>query len=155
MNFTISAIARSLADYLAPVLPNVTFYEGPNQQGSDTPCLFLQQRYSFITLRQAGRYLRRIGLDLTYLVDYNLPNMQQLYQQAAEALDLALETFPYSDGEGKETTLLRTYSREWRIDLDALHYQFELQVWVELPEAFTPMQTMDYHQEVLDEEVQP
>lgn len=149
MNFTISSIAKSLAGYLSPVLPGVTFYEDPNQQDTKTPCAFLQQRYAYIELRQAGRWLRRIGLDLTYLVDYNLPDMQQLYQRAAEALDLVMETFPYSDGAG-ETTLLRTYERGWRIDLDALHYQFELQVWVTLPEDFIPMQTMEYHEEAVD-----
>ena len=58
--------------------------------------------------------LRTIGLDLTYLEDYNLPNMQQLYEAAAEALDQVLETFPYSDGG--PSTLLRTYDREWKID---------------------------------------
>lgn len=33
MNFTISTLARSLADYLADFLPGVTMYEDPNQQG--------------------------------------------------------------------------------------------------------------------------
>ena len=148
MNFTVSTIAQSLASYLAPSLPGVTFFENPNQQGSTTPCMFLQQRYSYPKLKQGGRWLRQIGLDLTYLVDYNLPNMQELYQTAAEALDLVMETFPYTDGTTEETTLLRTYDREWRIDLDALHYKFELQVWVELPETFNPMTTMDYVPEV-------
>lgn len=148
MNFTLSNLARSLSDYLAPTLPGVTFYEDPNQQGSTTPCMFLQQRYAYTKLRQAGRWLRQIGLDLTYLVDYNLPNMQELYQTAAEALDLVMETFPYTDGTTEGTTLVRTYDREWRIDLDALHYKFELQVWVELPENNTPMETMDYNPEV-------
>lgn len=152
MNFTISTIAQSLAAYLAPTFPGVTFYENPNQQGTQTPCMFLQQRYSYTKLRQAGRWLRQIGLDLTYLVDYNLPNMQQLYQTAAEQLDLLMETFPYADGVTEGTTLLRTYDREWRIDLDALHYKFELQAWVELPEDFAPMETMDYNPEVTDGE---
>lgn len=155
MNFTVSTIAKSLAAYLAPSLPGVAFYENPNQQGTSTPCLFLQQRYSYIERRQAGRFLRRIGLDLTYLVDYNLPNLQELYQQAAEMLDLVMETFPYSDGQSGETTLLRTYEREWRIDLDALHYKFELQSWVSLPKDFIPMEDMIYHQEVRDEAIQP
>lgn len=116
MNFTISTIAKSLADYLTPLFPGVTFYEDPNQQDSKPPMMFLQQRYAHIEPRRNnGYYLRRIGLDLTYLLDYNLPNMQQLYQQAAERLDLLMETFPYSDGT--DTTLLRTYDREWRIDL--------------------------------------
>lgn len=146
MNFTISTVAKSLADYLAPVLPGVTFYEDPNQQGSRAPMLFLQQRYGYVE-RQLGTdwYLRRIGLDLTYLADYNLTDLQQTYQDAAEQLDLVMEAFPYSDGEG--TALLRTYEREWRIDLDALHYRFELRERVKLPEPFTPMKTMDYRGE--------
>ena len=151
MNFTLSTVSRSLADYLAPVMPGVTMYEDPNQQDSGPPCMFLQQRYSYIEpRRQAGFFLRRIGLDLTYLVDYNRPDMQRLYQSAAEALDLVMETFPYSDGGSEAASLLRTYDREWRIDLDAMHYQFELRVWVTLPEGGVKMQTMDYHEEVRD-----
>ena len=149
MNFTISTIAKSLADYLAPSFPGVTFYEDPNQQGSKAPMLFLQQRYAYVEPRRNnGYFLRRIGLDLTYLVDYNLPDLQQQYQQAAEQLDLLMETFPYTDGT--ETGLLRTYDREWRIDLDALHYKFELQVWVTIPEDNVKMETMDYDERLKD-----
>ena len=152
MNFTVTTIAKSLADYLASSFPGVTFYEDPNQQGSKPPMLFLQQRFSYPELETGGFWLRRIGLDLTYLVDYNLPNLQQLYQAAAESLDLVMETFPYSDGT--ETALLRTHNREWSIDLDALHYKFELQERVTLPKDFNPMQMMDYNAEVKNEEVQ-
>ena len=149
MNFTISTIAKSLADYLAPSFPGVTFYEDPNQQDSKPPMMFLQQRYAHIEPRRNnGYYLRRIGLDLTYLVDYNLPDLQQQYQQAAEQLDLRMETFPYSDGT--DTALLRTYDREWRIDLDALHYKFELRVWVTIPEDSVKMETMDYDERLKD-----
>ena len=149
MNFTISTIAKSLADYLAPSFPGVTFYEDPNQQDSKPPMMFLQQRYAHIEPRRNnGYYLRGIGLDLTYLVDYNLPDLQQQYQQAAEQLDLRMETFPYSDGT--DTALLRTYEREWRIDLDALHYKFELRVWVTIPEDSVKMETMDYDERLKD-----
>ena len=149
MNFTISTIAKSLADYLAPSFPGVTFYEDPNQQDSKPPMMFLQQRYAHIEPRRNnGYYLRRIGLDLTYLVDYNLPDLQQQYQQAAEQLYLRMETFPYSDGT--DTALLRTYEREWRIDLDALHYKFELRVWVTIPEDSVKMETMDYDERLKD-----
>lgn len=149
MNFTISTIAKSLADYLTPSFPGVTFYEDPNQQDSKPPMMFLQQRYAHIEPRRNnGYYLRRIGLDLTYLVDYNLPNLQQLYQRAAETLDLRMETFPYSDGT--DTALLRTHDREWRIDLDALHYKFELRVWVTIPEDSVKMETMDYDERLKD-----
>lgn len=148
MNFTITTLASSLAAYLSPSFPGVSFYEDPNQQGTQAPCLFLQQRYSYPKLRQDGRWLLRIGLDLTYLVDYNLPNLQRLYLAAAETLDQLMEAFPYSDGTTEGTTLLRTYDREWRIDLDALHYKFELKVWVAMPEDQNPMETMTYTEEV-------
>ena len=138
MNFTIHTIAKSLANYLASSFPGVTFYEDPNQQGSKAPMMFLQQRYAYVEPRRNnGYYLRRIGLDLTYLVDYNLPDLQQQYQQAAEQLDLLMETFPYTDGT--ETGLLRTYDREWNIDLDELHYRFEIRERVKLPGVFNPM----------------
>ena len=148
MTFTIETVAKSLADYLAPHLPGVHFYEDPNQQGSETPCMFLQQRYSRTQLRGPGRWLRTIGLDLTYLEDYNLPNMQQLYMKAAETLDEVMEMFPYSEGES--STLLRTYDREWRADSDGLHYKFELRVWVTVPETNEKMQTLNLHQEVIN-----
>lgn len=149
MNFTVATVARSLADYLAPLFPGVKFFEDPNQQGSQPPCLFLQQRYSRLALETGGYWLRTIGLDLTYLVDYNLPDMQQLYQQAAEILDLSMETFPYSDQEdGSGTVLLRTYDRQWSIDLDALHYKFELRERVSIPQQYVKMQTMDLNEEV-------
>ena len=106
MIFTVSQVGRSLADYLSPSLPGVTFYEDPNQQDTQTPCIFLQQRYSNLQLRGKRRWLRTIGLNLTYLLDFNLPDMQQRYQQAAETLDLVMEVFPYTDGE--DHTLLLT-----------------------------------------------
>ncbi len=125
MTFTITTIARSLADYLAPVLPGVTMYEDPNQQGTKTPAMFLQQRYAYTEKQLDGYYLRRIGLDLTYLEDYDLPDLQRRYLAAAEALDLVMDTFPYTSGGGTATRI-RTYDREWTVDLDALHYKFEL-----------------------------
>lgn len=149
MTFTIQTVARSLADCLSPALPGAAFYEDPNQQNSQMPCMFLQQRYAYISPRPGGRWLRRVGLDLTYLEDYHLPGLQRRYQAAAEVLDQVLESFPYSDGQ--EQALLRTYEREWRIDADALHYKFELQVFVSQPEVQALMEHMDYHGEVRDE----
>lgn len=146
MTFATANLAASLAAYLAPYFPGVTFYPGPNQQGTEPPCMFLQQRYSYPDLQQDGRRRLRIGLDLAYLLDYNLPNMQLQYQEAADTLNVVMETFPYSDGA--DTALLRTYDKEARIDLDALHYKFEVRVWVSLPETPVIMQTMDYTEDV-------
>lgn len=142
MNLTVSTIAKSIADYLA-ALPDTPFagvamYEDPNQQGSQPPCMFLQVRYGRLTKEMSGYWVRRLGLDLVYLLDYNLPDLQRQYQTAGEALDIALETFPYSDGAaGADPTLLRTYDREWNIDLDELHYKFELRERVTLPKPET------------------
>lgn len=146
MTFATANLAASLAAYLAPYFPGVTFYPGPNQQGTEPPCMFLQQRYSYPDLQQDGRRRLRIGLDLAYLLDYNLPNMQLQYQEAVDTLNVVMETFPYSDGT--DTALLRTYDKESRIDLDALHYKFEVRVWVSLPETPVMMQTMDYTEDV-------
>lgn len=146
MTFATANLAASLAAYLAPYFPGVTFYPGPNQQGTEPPCMFLQQRYSYPDLQQDGRRRLRIGLDLAYLLDYNLPNMQLQYQEAADTLNVVMETFPYSDGA--DTALLRTYDKEARIDLDALHYKFEVRVWVSLPETPVMMQTMDYTEDI-------
>lgn len=149
MTFTVSTIAKSLAGYLAPVLPGVAMYEDPNQQGSQPPCMFLQTRYNRLSKEAGGYWLRTLGIDLVYLLDYNLPNLQQLYQQAGEALDLALETFPYSDGgAGAEPVLLRTYDREWNVDLNELHYKFELRERVNIPEQSVKMQTMDLDEDI-------
>ena len=148
MNLTVSTISKSLADYLAPSFPGVTFYEDPNQQGSKPPMMFLQTRTNRLTLETGGYWLRTLGVDLVYLLEYNLPNLQQLYQAAGETLDLLMETFPYSDGTTEG--LLRTYDREWNIDLDELHYRFELRERVSIPETWAKMQSMDYDEELKD-----
>ena len=148
MNLTVSTISKSLADYLAPSFPGVTFYEDPNQQGSRPPMMFLQTRTNRLALETGGFWLRTLGVDLVYLLDYNLPDLQRRYQAAGEALDLLMETFPYSDGTTDGTVLLRTYDRAWNIDLDELHYKFELRERTALPQEHVKMETMDYDPEV-------
>ncbi len=149
MNFTVTTIAKSLADYIAPMFPGVQFNEDPAQQETEPPCMFLQQRYSYLEHRTGGRWLRTIGLDLTYLLDYNLTDMQRQYEAAAEALDLIMETFPYNDGESEGSALIRTYDREWRVDLDAMHYKFEIRELVTIPKEYVKMRTI----QELNEEV--
>lgn len=147
MIFSTANLAQSLADYLAPAFPGVHFYEDPNQQGTKPPCMFLQSRGGDIKLRQAGRWLRTIRLDLVYLEQFNRPDLQQLYNAAAELLDEMLELFPYvSNGE---STWLRTYNRDYTVELQALHYKFDLQVWVVKPQTDVYMQTLDCDLEVL------
>ncbi len=148
MNFTIEDVSASLAKHLRPWFPEMAFFEGPNQKDSVAPCMFLQQCHSKIIRKQAGRFLRRIDVELTCLMDDNLPNLQKTYQQIAETLDQVMEIFPYN--AGGETALLRTYEREWNIDWNSLHYRFELQVWTQIPEPMLPMQSMEYREEIRD-----
>ena len=77
--------------------------------------------------------------------DYNLPDLQQRYLAMAEALDLSMEIFPYTDGSGEGSVLLRTYDRKWNIDLDALHYKFELPD----PKAPSMQRIAEYDAEVI------
>lgn len=150
MTFTMTTVSRSLAAYLAPLLPGMTFYEDPNQQGTKAPCIFLQQRYANIRLCPGGRWLRTIGLDLTCLEDYNLPDLHQRYLRTAETLDEALETWPYTDGQSP-ATLLRSYDRSWSIDRDGLHYKLELRAWVEKPADAVKMETLSLGQTMKEE----
>ena len=143
MIVTLTTLARSLADYLAPVLTGFTFYEDPSQQRLVTPCAFLQTRYGRWEQEVGGYWIRTLGLDLTCLEDYNLPNLQQRYQRTAEALDEVMARFPYSDGSDKLPVLLRAHDRDWRINLDALHYKFELRLRVHRPAEAAKMQDME------------
>ena len=151
MNFSLKNVAKSLADYLAPYFPGLTFYEDPVQQALDCPCAFLQLRSSNTQRRIRGWQYRDILLDLTYLEDYNLPDLQQRYQAAAETLDDVMDSFPYTDETG--TIPMLTYERQWRIDLDALHYNFSIHVQQEPDEPFNPMQTLQVNEVAKDEEV--
>ena len=147
MKFTITTLAQSLAAYLATVLPGVQMLEDPAQQGVEPPCMFLQQRYSSIRSYPGGRWLRTIGVDLTYLLDHNLPDLQQQYNATGEALDLCMDVFPYTDGT--DTALLHTFDRKADSDADGLHYKFELRLFVEKPaDPAAKMQALGIHQEV-------
>lgn len=153
MNFTITTLPLSIAGTLAPYFPeNFVFLDDPAQQSADDmPCAFLQTRYAYIkrlVQAEGGYWERRIGLDLTYLDDYNLPDLAQRYTAAAELLDEHLDRIAYTDTEPTEenptpdTIPILTHDRSYTVDQDALHYQFEIRVRVSKPEDGSPMQTL-------------
>lgn len=141
MIFTMPALARSLADYLAPSLPDVSFYADPSQQGTASRALFLRQTNARLTKQMGGRFLRRLGLDLMYLEDFNTVDGDSRLQAAADVLDQRLDTFPYSSG-GEKPELLRTYERRWEITDSTLHYKFDLQLWLTYKEDAVLMQSI-------------
>lgn len=139
MELTVRTVAASLAVWLRPHFPDWYFYEDPAQQGVSPPCMFLQVRRS-PSLRKAlgGYFVRELALELTGLLDYDLPDLQERYQAAAEQLDLLLDAFPYQDPAGS-TRLLRCRERSWEVDQDALHYRFTLRERVAPPRYIWPM----------------
>lgn len=149
MTLTMPALARSLADHLAPELPDVTFYDDPNQQGTELPAMFLRRTNARIVKKMGGRFLRRLGLDLVYLEKLDQVDMDSRCSAAADVLDQMMETFPYVSGEGGEPALLRTYERRWDIIDQVLHYKFDLQLWVSHQEDAVLMGSIQtYHEEV-------
>lgn len=147
MTVTMQALTRSLADYLAPYLPGMTFYDNPNQQGSRMPALFLQRTKAKIMGKTGGRFLRELGLDLVCLIDYNQVDMDSQYTRVADVLDEQLDTFPYRAGVGSGSALLRTYGRDWYIRDDALHYKFDLKLWVSRGEDDALMRSIQTYTE--------
>ena len=78
MVYNLSIIAQSLATYLGSFFENVTFYENPNQQGTQLPAMFLQTRSGGIQSALSDYSRRTFKLDLVYLEDYNLTNLQEI-----------------------------------------------------------------------------
>ena len=149
MTFTMQALSRSLADYLAPFLPGITFYDNPNQQGSQLPTLFIKRTKAKITKRTSGRFLRQLGLDLVCLEDPNQVDMDDRYTDVADVLDERLDAFPYRSGEDSTIAQLRTYERNWYIQDETLHYKFDLKLWVSEAEDSALMRSIQlYHEEV-------
>lgn len=147
MIFTMQAMAQSLADYLAPELPNVTFYDNPNQQGTRPPALFLRRTNARIAKKMGDRFLRTLGLDLVYLEEFNQVDMEDRCTAAADVLDEVLEMFPYTSEEDGEAALLRTYERKWDIIDGVLHYKFNLKIWVSREEDAVLMQSIQSYTE--------
>ena len=144
--FSLELLARSLANHLSPFFPQASFYADPNQQGTKTPCFFVQQRFASLEDKIGGRFLRKIGCDLVYLLDYNLPDLQRRYRNTADTLDEVLDLFQYSDGI--ESVWVRTEKRNWTISIDELHYKFDVHAWCSLAEDVPKMEEMDYDETI-------
>ena len=142
MIFTMPDLSRSLANYLAPQLPGVSFYADPNQQGTKSPALFIRQTFAKIAPQTGGLVLRRLGLDLVYLDRFYTVDMESRLQAAADVMDLMLETFPYSAEEGEKPVRLRAYDRRWEITDSTLHYKLELRLRLTKAEDTALMQSI-------------
>ena len=141
MNFTMTGLEQSLADYLSPQLPGTSIYADPNQQGTKPPALFLRPIYAKIAPQISGMVLRKLGLDLVYLVQPNGLNIDSTLRETADVMDLCLETFPYA-ANSENPVHLRTYDRHWDIIDSALHYRFQLRLRLSKAEDFALMESI-------------
>ena len=151
MIFTMPALALSLAKYLAPELPGASVFADPNQQGTKSPALFLRQTNAKISPQPGGLFLRKLGLDLVYLVRFYDVREDTRLQDAADVMDQMLEIFPYSAEEDGAAVLLRAYNRHWEITDSTLHYKFELRLRLSKAEDAILMQSI----QELNMEVKP
>lgn len=130
-------ISRALAGVLAAEFPTSTVYDNPNQQKTKLPAWFINfMPGSSIKKQVDNRYMRTLRVDLVYLDEYNLPDLYDRYKSAAERLDEVLELFAY-DYDG-EQYLIRTYDRQWKMDLAALHYELRLEIRVSIEKPPQP-----------------
>ena len=151
MIFTMPALARSLAEYLAPELFGASIYADPKQQGTKSPALFVRQIYAKASPQLGGFVFRKLGVDLVYLIRFLTVDEESRLQAAADVMDQMLEVFPYSAEEGGPREFIRTYDRHWEITDSTLHYKFELRLRLTRAEDTALMQSI----QELNMEVKP
>lgn len=149
MIYTISQISKSLAEYLAEYFPNASFYEDPIVQSQNEEMLFLQVRNASIEKGTSGFYLWTLRLDLVYLLPMNGPALQERYQAAAEILDITMDHFPYISPSG-ESQIVHAENRNWTIDLNELHYRFDIVARVSKQDLGELMRVLQMNLEVTD-----
>lgn len=143
-DFTLTELNQAVASAVSAAVPGVNIYDNPNQEGTELPAVFITYRGEQLLERQIGnRWMRTVRFDVVYMEELNAPNMGDLYRAAAESLDYALDTVPLSDG-----TPLRVLNRSWFVELDALHYQFDVKVRVAKPETANYIKTLNLTEEL-------
>ena len=144
MNFTLSEVNQAIAAAVKAAIPSVTVYDNPNQQNTVLPAAFLTYRGEQELKDQIGnRWMQKLSFDLCYLVDYNLPDLGDQYRAAAESLDGTLDSVLYAGNKP-----LRVENRSWFVELDALHYQFDIPVRLMKPYTPTPMKSMSLEEKI-------
>lgn len=138
-----SLINEALAGMLQKYFPQCDVYDNPNQQNTKLPAWFIQYvPDSSITKEINNRYIRTFEIDLVYLVEYNVPDLYDQYREAAETLDEVMGMFQYI--YENNAFFIHTFNRNWRIDLDALHYRLKLKIRASLQQTDNPvMETIE------------
>lgn len=144
---TVQIIQDAIAGFLKNKVGATKVYNNPNQQGTEFPAWFIHliplTGISYPAV--GGRLLRNFQIDLVYTEQYNLVDLYDIYLQKAEEMDYLLEyiEYPYKvlneDGTVEiEIALIRPMNKEWSIDLQSLHYKFQLNLHVRRYEGDNP-----------------
>lgn len=145
IEYTLEGVNQAIAAAVAQAIPGVHIYDNPNQQDTKLPAVFITYRGDQPSKRQIdNRWTQTLKFDLCYMVEYNLPNMNDLYRSAAEALSYSLTEIHYASGID-----LVTLNHAWHIEPgDALHYQFDLPVRLKKPAAWSPVKKLLLKEEI-------
>lgn len=117
-------IHKSLASLVLQVTPSAYIYDNPNQQGTHLPAWFIVHREP-VNIKEDlhGRYWLNYGIDLYYMLDFNLPHLFDDYAAIADQLGEISEYLPIYGYEGVVT---HTYERSWGMYMDALKFSMNL-----------------------------
>lgn len=122
--FSIEHLTQAIAGTLNEHFNGIPVYSNPNQQDTEIPCFFITFMPSSIDEQIDGFFLQKIGVDIVYLDEYNIPDLYDRYSGIAQTMDEVMAWIPFGH------RVLHTSKRKWKIDLSALHYQFEIKVRV-------------------------
>lgn len=151
--FTIEDMTNSLAYQLKEIFPGVKCYMNPNQQGTVSPCFFIQyapgsgiERETHITS------WKRLNVELIYEDDFNLPDLYERYLRVAERLD-NVAYFHYIRDIDEQThcyIIMEIDRREWTVSLPSLVYKFTLEIRLYDDPDRIKMRTKELNPEVRD-----
>ncbi len=117
-------IHKSLAQLILRITPDAYIYDNPNQQGTHLPAWFIVHREP-VNIKEDlhGRYWMNYGIDLYYMLDFNLPHLFDDYAAIADQLGEISEYLPIY---GYENVVTHTYERSWGMYMDALKFSMNL-----------------------------
>ena len=133
-------VHKSFTSVLNRITPDAHIYDNPNQQGTKLPAWFIVHREPVTIERDLDkRAWITYGIDLYYMLDYNLPRTFDSYSSVADALGTELKYLTIFGTNYK----VHIQQRSWSLQLDCMRYSVTLKFRVsETEEPETKMQVI-------------
>jgi hypothetical protein len=141
MMFSLENLISSIAVMLDNAF-GLPVYVDTNQQSTDYPCFFIFLVNPSIDDEIDRRRFRNIGIDVVYVQQRNMPDIDSNNTAMIDALDELLDTITYSNDDD-ETAILHCYEHSAHVTDDDLHYQFRVKIHVTTPIDRNPMQEIE------------